>query len=92
MSDTNQHWWDEMLCYHPAIFQKLAPALRQETEQDIALIPACPCCGEGRTLHCYFKKETNLVIPSSFKNWCRECREKLARQADDFRASLRNNP
>lgn len=80
----------EMLCYNPAIFRDLLPVSRQETEQDVTLIPACPCCGEGRTLHCHFKKHVDLVIPSSFKDWCRDCRERLAKQSDDFRNLLRD--
>lgn len=88
MSDTNQ--WNEMWCYNPAILQNLVPVVRQETEQDVTLIPACPCCGIGRTLSCHFVKTTNLVVPGSFKDWCRGCREKLAKQADDFRAALRD--
>lgn len=82
----------EWMSYNPSIFRDLVPASKQETEQDVTLIPACPCCGEGRTLHCYFKKTTDLIIPSGFKNWCRDCRERLAQQSDDFRTLLRDKP
>jgi hypothetical protein len=92
MSTTIDNFSWQWVAYHPAIFERLVPADKQETEQDVTLIPACPCCGEGRTLFCHFKKTTDLVVPSSFKDWCRPCRERLAAQADKFRASLRDKP
>lgn len=88
---TDTTYWD-WACYNPDVVRRLMPGYKQETEQDVTLIPACPCCGEGRTLHCHFKKATDLVIPSSFKDWCRDCRERLAKQADDFRTHLRDKP
>ena len=84
--NTDDQTPEAMWCYHPAIFRNLIP---QETERSVTLIPACPCCGEGRTLSCHFKKQTDLIISSDFKDWCKCCRENMAKLADDFNARLR---
>ena len=74
----------EWLCYHPDVVQYRVPRSHYYEPDDLLLIPTCPCCGIGRTMHIYAQQEPRLILEPSFRDWCRECREKMAEKVDNI--------
>lgn len=63
---------------HPCSVQMRLPRLRYDEPDDLLLIPTCPCCGLGRTIHIHAQQNPPIIAEPSFRDWCRSCRGKVA--------------
>jgi len=68
--------------YHPDVVQLRMPRLRYDEPDDLLLIPVCPCCGQSRTVHIHVQQTPRVILEPSFRDWCRNCREKMADKLD----------
>ena len=81
-------WGTQIEMYHPDIVKLLVPTSEQESMDDLILIPECPNCGACRTMGVHLQQRPQLIVGPSFRDWCRDCREKLAETIDRLRKEM----